>query len=126
MGKSHERLSGWKKCIKCGRPLKAKFDDNDAHKECYRCHSGAQLRVRDAAFCMDAKTGKMSFYAQIGPKRYLLSFAHAKRITALKPSQLGHVVAVQFEQAIAMMRDGNALEVKDKPVFEVSGFKPAS
>mgnify|MGYP006293662389 CR=1 FL=1 len=38
MGKSHEKLSTWKRCAKCGRPLKARFDDCPAHTECFRCY----------------------------------------------------------------------------------------
>jgi len=126
MGKHHEKLSGWKKCKVCGRPLKAKFDGDAKHTTCYRCHqSPGQMLVKDVAFAFDARAKRFSVYMQLGKKRYLSTFQFDKPIKQLRPTQVSQVIATQLEQALTLMREDKAMQVRDKPKLILGGFEPA-
>jgi hypothetical protein len=127
MGKRHEKLSGWKKCSLCGRPLKAKFDNDARHTTCYRCHQvpGQAARVKDVFCTFDAKARRFNVYMQLGKKRYLSTFEFDKPVKQLRPTQVGQVIATQLEQALTLMREDKAMQVRDKPKLILGGFEPA-
>lgn len=127
MSKSHEKLSAWKKCSLCGRPLKAKFDDDPKHTTCYRCHQapGHACLVKDVFCTFDAKAKRFNVYMQLGKKRYLSTFEFDKPFEQLHPTQVGQVIATQLEQALTLMREDKAMQVKDKPKLVLGGFEPA-
>ena len=127
MGKRHEKLSTWKRCTSCGRRMKAKFDDKPKHDKCYPCYTGSgSMPIRDVAMTFDAKAGKMSVYMVLGKVGYLTTFKFSKPVKQLRPTQVGHLLATQLEQAADLMRNGNAMIADQKPVLELKRFKPAS
>jgi hypothetical protein len=118
MGKRHEKLSTWKKCEKCGRPLKAKFESNPHHVTCFKCHLG-EPQLHDLAFCLDAGSGKMTVYCAISGQRYLTTFDFAHKIKDFTPAAIGELVAKQLDQVLFVATGGGALQIKDRPRFEV-------
>jgi hypothetical protein len=127
MSKRHEKLSRWKMCSLCGRPLKAKFDDDPQHTTCYRCHQvpGHASLVEDVICTFDAKAKRFIVYMQLGKKRYVSTFEFDKPLKRLRPTEVGKVIADQLEQALVLMREDKALRVLDKPRLVLDGFEPA-